>query len=68
MAQSPMDNDTRWMFRLRELENKLKQEREARNMDRAAARQRIQDSERQNSELAGELARAKRKAGTSSGE
>ena len=67
MAQSSsMDNDTRWMFRLRELENKLKQEREARNMDRAAARQRIHDSERQNSELAGELARAKRKAGAGS--
>ncbi|RYP47167.1 hypothetical protein DL768_006739 [Monosporascus sp. mg162] len=62
------DGDTRWLFRLRELENKLKQEREARNMDRAAARQRIMDSERQNSELASELARAKRKAGTESGE
>ncbi|RYO80876.1 hypothetical protein DL762_007426 [Monosporascus cannonballus] len=62
------DGDTRWLFRLRELENKLKQEREARNMDRAAARQRIMDSERQNSELASELARAKRKAGTENGE
>ena len=62
-GRSSMDSDTRWMFRLRELENKLVQEREARNMDRAAARQRIQDSERQNSELAGELARAQRKAG-----
>lgn len=58
-----MDSDTRWMFRLRELEGKLKQEREARNMDRAAARQRIQDSERQNSELAGELARVTRRKG-----
>ncbi|KAI1344344.1 hypothetical protein F5Y15DRAFT_109995 [Xylariaceae sp. FL0016] len=55
--------DTRWMFRLRELESKLKQEREARNMDRAAARQRIQDSERQNNELAAELVRAKRRGG-----
>ncbi len=60
---STMDGDTRWMFRLRELESKLKQEREARNMDRAAARQRILDSERQNNELAGELARVKRKTG-----
>lgn len=58
------DNDVRWMFRLRELEAKLKQEREARNMDRAAARQRIQDSERQNGELSAELSRARRKAGT----
>lgn len=53
--------DNPWMFRLRELEQKLKQEREARHMDRAAARQRIQDSERQNNELAAELVRAKRK-------
>ncbi|KAJ1326127.1 golgin subfamily B member 1 [Microdochium nivale] len=60
------DNDVRWMFRLRELEGKLKQEREARNMDRAAARQRIQDSERQNGELSAELNRARRKAGTMS--
>ncbi|KXJ90036.1 hypothetical protein Micbo1qcDRAFT_148889 [Microdochium bolleyi] len=60
------DNDVRWMFRLRELEAKLKQEREARNMDRAAARQRIQDSERQNGELAAELNRARRKAGAPS--
>lgn len=61
--KNSMDNDTRWMFRLRELENKLKHEREARNLDRAAARQRILDSERQNSELAGELARAQRRGG-----
>ncbi|KAI1462932.1 uncharacterized protein F4812DRAFT_293625 [Daldinia caldariorum] len=54
-------DDNRWMFRLRELEYKLKQEREARHMDRAAARQRIQDSERQNNELAAELVRAKRR-------
>jgi hypothetical protein len=59
LDKGPEDN--RWMFRLRELEHKLKQEREARNQDRAAARQRIQDSERQNSELATELARAKRR-------
>ncbi|KAI8631426.1 hypothetical protein F5Y19DRAFT_395410 [Xylariaceae sp. FL1651] len=56
-------DDTRWMLRLRELEYKLKQEREARHMDRASARQRIQDSERQNNELAAELVRVKRRAG-----
>ncbi|KAI0912777.1 hypothetical protein F4823DRAFT_559707 [Ustulina deusta] len=49
------------MLRLRELEYKLKEEREARQMDRAAARQRIQDSERQSNELAAELVRAQRK-------
>ncbi|KAI0409222.1 hypothetical protein F4802DRAFT_240771 [Xylaria palmicola] len=52
-----------WLLRLRELEYKLKEEREARHMDRAAARQRIQDSERQNNELSAELVRAKRRAG-----
>ncbi|KAI5920162.1 hypothetical protein F4810DRAFT_703149 [Camillea tinctor] len=57
------NDDNHWIFRLRELEYKLKQEREARQMDRAAARQRIQDSERQNSELAAELVRAQRKGG-----
>ncbi|KAI0015473.1 hypothetical protein F4780DRAFT_763978 [Xylariomycetidae sp. FL0641] len=56
-------DDKRWMFRLRELENKLKQEREARNMDRAAARQRIQDTERQANELTAELVRVKRRGG-----
>ncbi|KAJ2983077.1 hypothetical protein NUW58_g6310 [Xylaria curta] len=56
-------NDNHWMLRLRELEYKLKEEREARQMDRAAARKRIQDSERQNNELAAELVRAKRKTG-----
>ncbi|TGJ78870.1 hypothetical protein E0Z10_g9888 [Xylaria hypoxylon] len=53
--------DRQWMLRLRELEYKLKEEREARQMDRAAARQRIQDSERQNNQLAAELVRAQRK-------
>ncbi|KAI0103376.1 hypothetical protein GGR51DRAFT_254826 [Nemania sp. FL0031] len=56
-----VDNN-QWMLRLRELEYKLKEEREARSMDRAAARQRIMDSERQNNELAAELVRARRKA------
>ncbi|OTB03243.1 hypothetical protein M426DRAFT_181485 [Hypoxylon sp. CI-4A] len=60
-ASSKNGNDNPWMFRLRELEYKLKQEREARHMDRAAARQRIQDSERQNTELAAELVRAQRR-------
>ncbi|KAJ3558044.1 hypothetical protein NPX13_g9803 [Xylaria arbuscula] len=50
-----------WMLRLRELEYKLKEEREARHMDRQAARQRILDSERQNSELTAELVREKRR-------
>ncbi|GAP90733.1 putative anucleate primary sterigmata protein b [Rosellinia necatrix] len=56
-------DQAQWLLRLRELEYKLKEEREARQMDRAAARQRIQDSERQNNELAAELVRTKRRAG-----
>ncbi|KAI1184230.1 hypothetical protein F5B17DRAFT_412817 [Nemania serpens] len=55
-------NHNPFLLRLRELEYKLKEEREARQMDRAAARQRILDSERQNNELAAELVRAKRRA------
>ncbi|KAI1499091.1 hypothetical protein F5X99DRAFT_391206 [Biscogniauxia marginata] len=62
-ASGKGNDDNHWIFRLRELEYKLKQEREARQIDRAAARQRIQDSERQNSELAAELVRAQRKGG-----
>ncbi|KAI0968513.1 hypothetical protein F4678DRAFT_443201 [Xylaria arbuscula] len=54
-------NENQWMLRLRELEYKLKEEREARQMDRAAARQRILDGERQNNELAAELVRAQRR-------
>ena len=49
------------------LEAKLKEEREARNRDRAVARQRILDSERVNQELTGELARERRKAGGAGG-
>lgn len=60
-ATSNGEGDNKWMFRLRELEHKLKQEREARNMDRAAARQRIAEGERQKDELVQELVRAKRK-------
>ncbi|KAI1109920.1 hypothetical protein F5Y14DRAFT_430603 [Nemania sp. NC0429] len=55
-------NHNPFLLRLRELETKLKDEREARYLDRQAARLRIQDSERQNNELAAELVRAKRRA------
>ncbi|KAI0123534.1 microtubule associated protein [Xylariales sp. AK1849] len=57
------EGDNKWMFRLRELEYKLKQEREARNMDRAAARQRIAEGERQKDELTAELVRVSKKKG-----
>ncbi|KAK8054823.1 Microtubule associated protein [Apiospora rasikravindrae] len=60
---SPQPQDNKWMFRLRELEHKLKQEREARNLDRAAARQRIAEGERQKDELVAELIKVRRKGG-----
>ncbi|KAI0475706.1 hypothetical protein GGR56DRAFT_526085 [Xylariaceae sp. FL0804] len=61
--EAAADLDKRYVLRLRELEWKLKQEREARNIDRAAARQRIHDSERQNGELTAELVRVRRRGG-----
>lgn len=60
-SETTANGDKQWMFRLRELEYKLKQEREARNLDRAAARQRIAEGERQKDELVAELVRVKRK-------
>lgn len=62
-ASTNSEGDTKWMLRLRELEYKLKQEREARNMDRAAARQRISEGERQKDELVAELVRANKRKG-----
>ncbi|KAI6778434.1 Anucleate primary sterigmata protein B-like protein [Emericellopsis cladophorae] len=44
-------NDNRWLFRLREMEHKLKQEREARNQDRQAARARLGGLENENRDL-----------------
>lgn len=40
--------DSKWILRLRELENKLKTEREGRVQDRSAARERIHELEAQN--------------------
>ena len=45
------NNDNRWLFRLRDLEQKLKVEREGRNQDRQAARQRLGGLESENKEL-----------------
>lgn len=42
------NNDNRWLFRLRDMEYKLKMEREGRNQDRQAARQRLSGLETEN--------------------
>ncbi|KAJ2906125.1 Anucleate primary sterigmata protein B [Zalerion maritima] len=52
--------DNRWMFRLRDLEYKLKMEREARNLDRTAARQRLAQQSEENKSLRAEVVRLKR--------
>ncbi|KAI0205904.1 hypothetical protein F4808DRAFT_184285 [Astrocystis sublimbata] len=54
-------NEHQFQLRLRQLEYKLKEERDARVLDRKQARQRIHDSERQNAELTAELVRARKK-------
>ncbi|KAF4126235.1 DNA repair exonuclease SbcCD ATPase subunit [Geosmithia morbida] len=45
------NNDNRWLLRLREMEYKLKMEREARNQDRQAARTRLGGLESENRDL-----------------
>lgn len=45
------NNDNRWLFRLRDMEYKLKMEREGRNQDRQAARQRLGGLETENKDL-----------------
>jgi hypothetical protein len=47
-ASSAHHNDNRWLFRLRDMEYKLKMEREGRNQDRQAARQRLSGLESEN--------------------
>ena len=42
------NNDNRWLLRLRDMEAKLKMEREGRNQDRQAARQRLSGLESEN--------------------
>ena len=45
------NNDNRWLLRLRDMEHKLKMEREGRNQDRHAARQRLGGLETENRDL-----------------
>ncbi|TQS32058.1 hypothetical protein Golomagni_07637 [Golovinomyces magnicellulatus] len=48
---SGSSNDNRWLLRLRDMEYKLKMEREGRNQDRQVARQRLGGLESENKEL-----------------
>jgi hypothetical protein len=57
---SPTDaSEQRWMLRLRELERRLKAEREARLLDRSGARKRLEEGRAENEELKAELEREK---------
>lgn len=51
------NNDNRWMLRLRDMEYKLKMEREGRNQDRQAARQRLGGLEMENRDLRDRMTR-----------
>jgi hypothetical protein len=53
------EGERRWIFRLKELEKRLKAEREARLQDRSGARKRLEEGEKRNEELRAELERAK---------
>lgn len=55
--------DLRWQVRLQELEYKLKAEREARKLDRSSARQRLEEKDRENAELAAQVQRGRVREG-----
>ena len=57
LSVSKEPKEQRWLHRLKELERRLKAEREARLLDRTAARKRVEEAERGNERLRGELER-----------
>ncbi|POR39724.1 Anucleate primary sterigmata protein B [Tolypocladium paradoxum] len=59
----PSNNDNRWMLRLRDMEYKLKAEREGRNQDRHDARQRLGNLESENRDLRDKVRRTNPEAG-----
>ncbi|KAF5512388.1 Anucleate primary sterigmata protein B [Colletotrichum aenigma] len=63
LAERDVTTDNRWIFKLRDLENKLKAEREGRSQDRSAARQRLGGLESENRALQSEVARIRRANG-----
>ncbi|KAK3376050.1 hypothetical protein B0T24DRAFT_214740 [Lasiosphaeria ovina] len=64
-SSSGANMDNKWMLRLRDLEYKLKAEREARLLDRGEAMKRINASESENNLLRDNLEREKRRQGRS---
>lgn len=58
-SSSAGDNDRRWLFRLRDMEERLKMEREGRNQDRQVARQRLGGLESENKELRDQVRRGR---------
>lgn len=60
IPSQPIDpNQTRWIHRLKDLERRLKAEREARLQDRKGAKERLERGEQENEELRAELSREK---------
>lgn len=63
---APMElSQQRWIHRLRELERRLKAEREGRLLDRVGARKRLEEGVEENARLKGELERARVRRGGS---
>lgn len=62
-ALSDAEQDRRWIERLRELERRLKAEREARMVDRNGARKRLEERVAENMELRAELERERLRRG-----
>ena len=69
VSQPIEPSQQRWIHRLRELERRLKAEREARLLDRSGARKRLEEGAEENRRLKGELERERvRKGGSVGGE
>lgn len=62
-SQAAEPSQQRWIHRLRELERRLKAEREARLLDRSGARKRLEERQAENEELRQELERERVRAG-----
>jgi chromosome segregation ATPase len=61
--QNPGAPDNKWMLRLRDLEYKMKAEREGRVMDRGEAQRRLKGYEEENAKLREQLERERKRAG-----
>lgn len=57
-------NEQKWIHRLKELERRLKAEREARLLDRSGARKRLEQKVEENAELRGMLERERERSGS----